>query len=133
MNREVHVRFWESAAVKSLCATQLSERLRERPGSGRESSGLFRVLQSRADSPIIGLSDAGSDLLSKKAPDSPGRKTGHGDDRVSLRSPIVGHYSATIFHENRVKRKIRGNQPIGSMEKPYGFSIDPIGSTMVFP
>jgi hypothetical protein len=118
MNREVHVRFWESVEVRFLCATQLSERLRECAGSRREYSGLLRVLQSRTDSPILGLSDAGSGLFSKNAPEPHGRKTGHDNDRVSMRSLLVGHYNANYFPWKSSQAENSINKPIGTMEKP---------------
>jgi hypothetical protein len=33
----------------------------------------------------------------------------------------VGHYSANLFGENEVKLKIVGNEPIESLENPWGF------------
>ena len=120
MNREVHVRFWESVEVRLLRATQLSDRLRRRPRCHREPSALLPVLQSGADAPIPGLSDSGSGLLHRGS-DSNRWKTGHGDDRVATRSSIVGPYGANIFRENPVKRKIWENEPIGSWEKPEAF------------
>ena len=75
----------------------LSEGLRERPGRDRESSILFPILQSRTDTSILGLSDSGTGLLSKKGADSNRRKTGHSNDRVAVRSSIVDHYSSKYF------------------------------------
>jgi hypothetical protein len=75
----------------------LFERLRKRPRGHRESSTLFPVLQSRTNSSIFGLSGSGAGLLSKEASDSNCPKTGHGNDRVAVRSSIVGQYSEKYF------------------------------------
>jgi len=93
----------------------LFERLRGCPGSGRKSSTLFSVLQSRTVSPILGLSNPGTGLFPEGGFIG---KTGHDNDRVAMRSSSVGHYSANLFSKNEVKPKIAGNEPIESLEKP---------------
>ena len=45
MNREVHVRFWESAGVRFLCATHLPPRLRDRERRARRHRPLHQLLQ----------------------------------------------------------------------------------------
>jgi len=45
MNREVHVRFWESAGVRFLCATHLPARLRDRERRARRHRPLLELLQ----------------------------------------------------------------------------------------
>jgi hypothetical protein len=44
----------------------------------------------------------------------------------------VGDYSANFFGKNEVKLKIVENEPIESLETPWGFSKDSIGSTSMF-
>jgi hypothetical protein len=118
MNREVHVRFWESAEVQFLCATQLSEGLPRRARSGRKPSGLFPILQLRSSTSILGISNSGRGIFSKAIPKQNLWKIGHSPDRPAMRSLIVGHYRKEIFLENLVKRKNPENEGIESLEKP---------------
>jgi len=45
MNREVHVRFWESAGVRFHCATHLPACLRERERCPRRHQPIHQLLQ----------------------------------------------------------------------------------------
>ncbi len=67
MNREVHVRFWESVGVRFPCATQLPEGLLERSRGDLQPEPLFQVLQSGTRPRSIRLSDTRGRLLSAPA------------------------------------------------------------------
>ena len=51
MNREVHVRFWESAGVRFLCATHLPARLRDRECGPRRHRPPHQLLQPAPAAP----------------------------------------------------------------------------------
>ena len=80
----------------------LPEGLRERSRSDRQSWKILSVLQSGTFSPILGLSNSSKGLLPEG--DS-GPKTAHGNDRVALRSPLVGLYRANFLSKKSVKSK----------------------------
>ena len=96
----------------------LSEGLQECSGGCREPSELFLVLQRRTHPPVFGISDSSRGLFPKAVSDSNFPGTDHGHDWVAVRSSIVGQYRANIFRGNPVKHKMRGSEPIGSLEKP---------------
>ena len=98
----------------------LPEGLRRCPGSCRQSSDLFRVLQSRTDAPILGLSDAGSGLPSKEAPSSQGPKIGHGNDRVAVRSSIVGQLQRNYFSGKSSQAEYSGKSSHRTFAKALG-------------
>ena len=68
--------------------------LRRCSGGSRVSAKLFLLLQSRTDASVLGISNAGGGLLPEADSASPRRENTNGNDRVSLRSSIVGHYRA---------------------------------------
>jgi putative transposase len=47
------------------------------------------------------------------------------NDRVDVRSSIVGHYSANIFRGNPVQQKEREKKPIETLERPTAFPSFP--------
>jgi hypothetical protein len=76
MNREVHVRFWESAGVRFHCATHLPPRLRlRRPRQGGDRA-LHRLLQHGAPAFFARQEDAGRVLLRNAARDQTGSMSG---------------------------------------------------------
>jgi len=89
--------------------------------SHRKSPGIFPVLQSRTDSPIPGLSNSGGGLLPEVGTDRVCYKTGHGHDRIALRSSILVHYRAKVFHRDTVKREKMANQFLKTLKKPTAF------------
>jgi hypothetical protein len=100
----------------------IPEGLRRCSRGSRKPSTLFSVLQLRTNASILGLSDSGTGLFPKQGSDSHCRKTSHGNDRVAMRSSVVGQYRATIICKNSVKRNISGNELIGILKKPKAFS-----------
>ena len=76
MNREVHVRFWESAGVRFHCATHLSARLRlGRPGQGGDLA-VHRFLQHRPPAFFARQEDPRRVLLRDAAGDQTGSMSG---------------------------------------------------------
>jgi hypothetical protein len=76
MNREVHVRFWESAAVQFHCATHLPPCLRlgqPRQGGAR---AVHRLLQHRPPAFVAGHEDPRRVLLRDAAGDQTGSMSG---------------------------------------------------------
>jgi hypothetical protein len=91
MNREVHVRFWESAEVRFHCATHLPPCLRF--GSRRQdrARAVHQFLQCRAPSFITRQEDAGRVLLRDAAGDQTGSLSGEHE----LPTASVGRYVAS--------------------------------------
>ena len=91
MNREVHVRFWESAGVRFLCATHLSARLRIRGPRQSGNRAVHPLLQHRAAAFIAGQTNPGRVLLRDAAGDSTGSLSGEHE----LTTASVSRYVAS--------------------------------------
>jgi hypothetical protein len=96
----------------------LSDGLRQRQRSIRKPEPLFPFLQLRTRPSVLGESDSGSSPFQQEAYHAFRRQTGNDNDRVEIRSPLVGDYSPNFFGKNEVKLKIEGNEPIESLENP---------------
>jgi hypothetical protein len=125
----------------------LLEGLRECPSGNRKPPKILPVLQPGTHSPIFGLSDSGRSLLPKGGPDT---KAGYGNDRVALRSSLLGLCRAKFFSEKSVKNKNEAENEKQPMEtaahveickehrfphelgKAFVFPTVPTGSTGVF-
>jgi hypothetical protein len=84
-----------------LCRTSLadgeirrgvSEGLPGCAGSCRKPSGLFSILQLRTSPSILGISDSGRDIFPEATSKRNPWKSGHGSDRVAMRSLNVSQY-----------------------------------------
>src|SRR5208282_3984374 len=75
----------------------LSEGLRRRAGSGLQSQKLFHFLQSRTPASVVGLSDAGGDLLWESEMRLRRDKAGDAMGRASWRSSFLGDAGAKFL------------------------------------
>ena len=85
----------------------VSPRLRAGRGCGEQPEKVFLVLQSRASASVVGLSDAGHDLLWKSKMCLSRAKTGGAMSRARCESSLLGVPEAKFFGRKAALSKIR--------------------------
>ena len=126
MNREVHVRFWESAGVRFHCATHLPPRLRFGQPSQGGHRALHRFLQHCTPALVARQEDPGRVLLRDAAGDRAGSLNGEHE----LPTASVGRYVASADRPPPWTGSASMPDPQGSTYRSY-FGVRTSGATSV--